>query len=188
MLAHKASHQGKVAVEVLHGEPTVFEPLAIPAVVFTDPEIAWAGLTEEQAKRESRQFEVIRYPWAASGRAVSLGRTEGLTKFLIDPESERLLGVGIVGAGAGELVAEGVLAIEMGCTAARSRRIHPPSSHAQRNSCLRQRSLSWHRDRNLPAAHGPKNDLKSLRATPSRAAYNLIVAVVVSELPPARSS
>jgi dihydrolipoamide dehydrogenase len=117
MLAHKASHQGKVAVEVLHGEPTVFEPRAIPAVVFTDPEIAWAGLTEEQAKRESRQFEVIRYPWAASGRAVSLGRTEGLTKFLIDPESERLLGVGIVGAGAGELVAEGVLAIEMGCTA-----------------------------------------------------------------------
>jgi dihydrolipoamide dehydrogenase len=117
MLAHKASHQGKVAVEVLHGEPTVFEPRAIPAVVFTDPEIAWAGLTEEQAKREGRKFEVIRYPWAASGRAVSLGRTEGLTKFLIDPESERLLGVGIVGAGAGELVAEGVLAIEMGCTA-----------------------------------------------------------------------
>jgi dihydrolipoamide dehydrogenase len=117
MLAHKASHQGKVAVESLHGEPAVFEPRAIPAVVFTDPEIAWAGLTEEQAKREGRQVEVVRYPWAASGRAVSLGRTEGLTKFLIDPESERVLGVGIVGAGAGELVAEGVLAIEMGCTA-----------------------------------------------------------------------
>jgi dihydrolipoamide dehydrogenase len=117
MLAHKASHQGKVAVEALHGEPTVFEPRAIPAVVFTDPEIAWAGLTEEQAKREGKQVEVIRYPWAASGRAVSLGRTEGLTKFLIDPESERVLGVGIVGAGAGELIAEGVLAIEMGCSA-----------------------------------------------------------------------
>jgi dihydrolipoamide dehydrogenase len=117
MLAHKASHQGKAAVEVLHGEPAVFEPRAIPAVVFTDPEIAWAGLTEEQAKREGRTVEVIRYPWAASGRAVSLGRTEGLTKFLIDPESERLLGVGIVGAGAGELIAEGVLAIEMGCSA-----------------------------------------------------------------------
>jgi dihydrolipoamide dehydrogenase len=101
----------------LHGEPTVFEPRAIPAVVFTDPEIAWAGLTEEQAKRDGRQIEVIRYPWAASGRAVSLGRTEGLTKFLIDPESERLLGVGIVGANAGELIAEGVLAIEMGCSA-----------------------------------------------------------------------
>ncbi|HTQ38070.1 MAG TPA: dihydrolipoyl dehydrogenase [Pirellulales bacterium] len=117
MLAHKAAHQGKVAVESLHGEPAVFEPRAIPAVVFTDPEIAWAGLTEEQAKREGRQIEVVRYPWAASGRAVSLGRAEGLTKFLIDPESERLLGVGIVGAGAGELVAEGVLAIEMGCSA-----------------------------------------------------------------------
>jgi dihydrolipoamide dehydrogenase len=117
MLAHKAAHQGKVAVEVIHGEPAVFEPQAIPAVVFTDPEIAWAGLTEEQAKREGREFEVIRYPWAASGRAVSLGRTEGLTKFLIDPETERILGIGLVGAGAGELVAEGVLAIEMGCTA-----------------------------------------------------------------------
>jgi dihydrolipoamide dehydrogenase len=116
MLAHKASHQGKVAVESLHGEPAVFEPQAIPAVVFTDPEIAWAGLSEDQAKREGRNVEVIRYPWAASGRAVSLGRTEGLTKFLIDPDSERILGVGIVGAGAGELIAEGVLAIEMGCT------------------------------------------------------------------------
>ena len=117
MLAHKASHQGKVAVEVLHGEPAAFEPHAIPAVVFTDPEIAWAGLTEDQAKRDGQNVEVIRYPWAASGRAVSLGRTEGLTKLLIDPDSQRVLGVGIVGAGAGELIAEGVLAIEMGCTA-----------------------------------------------------------------------
>jgi dihydrolipoamide dehydrogenase len=117
MLAHKASHQGKVAVESLHGEPATFEPQAIPAVVFTDPEVAWAGLTEEQAKREGRTVEVVRYPWAASGRAVSLGRTEGMTKHVIDPETERILGVGIVGAGAGELIAEGVLAIEMGCTA-----------------------------------------------------------------------
>jgi dihydrolipoamide dehydrogenase len=117
MLAHKASHQGKVAVEALHGGPAVFEPQAIPAVVFTDPEIAWAGLTEQQAKAESREIEVARYPWAASGRAQSLGRTEGFTKLLIDPETERILGIGIVGTGAGELVAEGVLAIEMGCTA-----------------------------------------------------------------------
>ncbi len=116
MLAHKASHQGKVAVEALDGEPAVFRPLAIPAVVFTDPEIAWAGLTEEQARRENREVEVARYPWAASGRATSLGRTEGLTKFLVDPETERVLGVGIVGVGAGELIAEGVLAIEMGCS------------------------------------------------------------------------
>jgi dihydrolipoamide dehydrogenase len=117
MLAHKASHQGKVAVEALLGEPAVFRPLAIPAVVFTDPEIAWAGLTEEQARREERAIEVARYPWAASGRAQSLLRTEGLTKVLIDPETDRLLGVGIVGVGAGELIAEGVVAIEMGCTA-----------------------------------------------------------------------
>ncbi len=116
MLAHKASHQGRVAVEALHGGPAAFDPLAIPAVVFTDPEIAWAGLTEEQAKREGREVEVVRYPWAASGRAMALGRTEGLTKFLVDPETDRILGVGIVGTGAGELIAEGVLAIEMGCT------------------------------------------------------------------------
>ena len=116
MLAHKASHQGKVAVEALHGEPAAFEPLAIPAVVFTDPEIAWAGPTEEQAKAQGIDFEVAKYPWAASGRAQALGRTEGMTKFLIDPESERVLGVGIVGPGAGDLIAEGVVAIEMGAT------------------------------------------------------------------------
>ncbi len=117
MLAHKASHQGKTAVEALHGEPAAFEPAAIPAVVFTDPEIAWAGLTEDQARRDDRTIEVARYPWAASGRAQSLGRTDGLTKFLFDPQTDRIIGVGIVGPGAGELIAEGVLAIEMGCTA-----------------------------------------------------------------------
>ena len=117
MLAHRASHQGKVAVEAIHGEPTVFEPRAIPAVVFTDPEIAWAGLTEQEAAAQGRAVEVSKYPWAASGRAQSLGRTEGLTKILFDPETERVLGIGIVGPGAGELVAEGTLAIEMGCTA-----------------------------------------------------------------------
>jgi dihydrolipoamide dehydrogenase len=117
MLAHKAAHEGKVAAEVLAGEPAVFEPNAIPAVVFTDPEIAWAGLTEEQAKRDERKYQVAMYPWGASGRATAVGRTDGLTKTLFDPESERVLGVGIVGAGAGELIAEAVLAIEMGCTA-----------------------------------------------------------------------
>ncbi|MGC4002589.1 MAG: hypothetical protein QM811_05370 [Pirellulales bacterium] len=101
----------------MHGGPAKFEPLAIPAVVFTDPEIAWAGLTEDQAKKENRTVEISVYPWAASGRAQSLARTEGLTKVLIDPETDRVLGVGIVGAGAGELIAEAVLAIEMGCTA-----------------------------------------------------------------------
>jgi dihydrolipoamide dehydrogenase len=117
MLAHRASHQGKVAVEALHGEPAVFAPRAIPAVVFTDPEIAWAGLTEQEATAAGRAVEISRYPWAASGRAHALGRTDGLTKILLDPETDAVLGVGIVGPGAGELIAEGVLAIEMGCSA-----------------------------------------------------------------------
>ena len=117
MLAHRASHQGKVAVEALHGEPALFAPRAIPAVVFTDPEIAWAGLTEQEAVAQGRVVEISRYPWAASGRAQALGRTEGMTKLIVDPETDLVLGVGMVGAGAGELIAEGTLAIEMGCTA-----------------------------------------------------------------------
>ncbi len=115
MLAHKASHEGKVAIEAWLGEPVVFDKAAIPAVVFTDPEIAWAGLTEDEAKASGRAVSVEVYPWAASGRAQALGRTEGLTKWLVDPETHRVLGCGIVGAGAGELIAEAVLAIEMGC-------------------------------------------------------------------------
>ena len=117
MLAHRASHQGKVAVESLHGEPALFAPRAIPAVVFSDPEIAWAGLTENEANAQGRAVEISRYPWAASGRAQALGRTEGMTKILVDPETDTVLGVGMVGPGAGELVAEGTLAIEMGCSA-----------------------------------------------------------------------
>jgi dihydrolipoamide dehydrogenase len=101
MLAHKASHEAKVAVEVVLGKAAEFDKVAIPAVVFTDPEIAWAGLTEEQAKRDGRKFEVAAYPWAASGRAQALGRTEGLTKLLIDPDTQRVLGCGMVGPGAG---------------------------------------------------------------------------------------
>jgi dihydrolipoamide dehydrogenase len=117
MLAHRASHQGKVAVEALHNEPALFAPRAIPAVVFTDPEIAWAGLTENEATATGRVVEISRYPWAASGRAHALGRTDGMTKMLVDPETDAVLGVGIVGPGAGELIAEGALAIEMGCSA-----------------------------------------------------------------------
>ena len=117
MLAHKAAHEGKVAVEVLAGEPAEFDKRAIPAVVFTDPEIAWAGLTEDQAKRDNIDIEVAIYPWAASGRAQALGNTAGMTKLIIELETERVLGAGIVGSGAGELIAEAVVAIEMGCTA-----------------------------------------------------------------------
>ena len=115
MLAHKASHEAKVAVEVILGKPAIFDKAAIPAVVFTDPEIAWAGLTDDQAKREGRKVDIEIYPWAASGRAQAIGRTDGFTKWLVDPETHRVLGCGIVGVGAGELIAEAVLAIEMGC-------------------------------------------------------------------------
>jgi dihydrolipoamide dehydrogenase len=117
MLAHKASHEGRVAVEVIAGENVAFAPRAIPAVVFTDPEIAWAGLTEAQAAKDGRAVTVAKFPWGASGRAITLDRTDGLTKLILDPETERLLGVGLVGPGAGELIAEGVLAIEMGANA-----------------------------------------------------------------------
>jgi dihydrolipoamide dehydrogenase len=116
MLAHKASHEGKVAIEALAGKAATFEPQAIPAVVFTDPEIAWAGLTETDAKRQGRPFEAAQFPWAASGRALAIGRTEGLTKWIVDPPSQRVLGCGIVGCGAGDLISEAVLAIEMGCS------------------------------------------------------------------------
>jgi dihydrolipoamide dehydrogenase len=114
MLAHKASHEGRVAAEVIAGHKAAFEPLAIPAVVFTDPEIAWAGITESQAKEKGINYEIARFPWAASGRALTLDRSDGVTKLIVDPESQRILGIGICGPGAGELIAEGVLAIEMG--------------------------------------------------------------------------
>jgi dihydrolipoamide dehydrogenase len=117
MLAHKASHEARVAVEAIAGHKAVFEPLAIPAVVFTDPEIAWAGLTEAQAQAEGRDIEVAKFPWGALSRAITVDRADGLTKLVLEPKTGRILGVGIAGAGAGELIAEGALAIEMGTTA-----------------------------------------------------------------------
>jgi dihydrolipoamide dehydrogenase len=117
MLAHKASHEGRVAVEVIAGENVAFQPKAIPAVVFTDPELAWAGLTETQARKDGRKVVVAKFPWGASGRAITLDRTDGLTKLILDESTEQVLGVGLVGPGAGELIAEGVLAIEMGANA-----------------------------------------------------------------------
>lgn len=117
MLAHKASHEGRTAVEAIAGRPVAFAPHAIPAVVFTDPEIAWCGLTETQAAQSKRPIAVARFPWAASGRATTLDRSDGVTKLILDPETTRVLGVGIAGAGAGELIAEGVLAVEMAALA-----------------------------------------------------------------------
>jgi dihydrolipoamide dehydrogenase len=117
MLAHKAAYEARIAVENIAGKNVLADSAAIPAVVFTDPEIAWAGLTEGLAKEKGIAVEVSRFPWAASGRAATLGRSDGLTKLLIDPDSARLLGVGIVGPGAGELIAEATLALEMGANA-----------------------------------------------------------------------
>lgn len=117
MLAHKASHEGRTAVEAIAGHDVVFEPAAIPSVVFTDPELAWCGLTEEQARTENRPIEVARFPWAASGRALTLDRPDGVTKLILEPGTERVLGVGIAGPGAGELISEGVLAVEMAAVA-----------------------------------------------------------------------
>jgi dihydrolipoamide dehydrogenase len=116
MLAHKASKEARVAVENIVGESTTFEDVIIPAVVFTDPEVAWAGLTEQEAKTKGIEVEVSKFPWSASGRALTFDRTDGLTKLIVHPHTERLLGIGIVGQGAGELIAEGVVALEMGAT------------------------------------------------------------------------
>jgi len=137
MLAHKAMHEGRTAAEAIAGHKVAFEPHAIPAVVFTDPEVAWCGLTETQAQNENREIKVAKFPWAASGRAVTLDRPEGMTKLLIDPQTERVLGVGIVGVGAGELIAEGVLAVEMAALArdvAMTIHPHPTLSETVMNS------------------------------------------------------
>jgi dihydrolipoamide dehydrogenase len=126
MLAHKASHEARVAVETIAGHDVAFEPRAIPAVVFTDPEVAWCGLTETEARSEKRSVKTARFPWGASGRATTLGRSDGFTKLLIDPESEQVLGAAIVGPGAGELISEAALAIEMGASASDVKlTIHP---------------------------------------------------------------
>ncbi|MBI1994442.1 MAG: FAD-dependent oxidoreductase, partial [Deltaproteobacteria bacterium] len=117
LLAHKAAKEARIAVEAITGEESVFEGIVIPAVVFTDPEVAWCGLTETEAKEKGITVQVARFPWAASGRALTLDRPDGLTKLIIEPETERILGVGIVGHGAGELISEGVLAVQMGATA-----------------------------------------------------------------------
>jgi len=115
MLAHKATHEGKVAAEVCTNIPSAFEPQVIPAVIFTDPELAWAGKTEEELKAENIDYEKAEFPWQASGKAIAMDRTEGKTKILFEPESKRVIGVGIVGCNASDLIGEAALSIEMGC-------------------------------------------------------------------------
>ena len=117
MLAHKATHEGKVAAEVASGHPAAFDVRAIPSVVYTNPEIAWAGLTETEAKENDVAYEKGEFPWAASGKAIIMGAKQGKTKILFDPETKQVLGVGIVGSGAGDMISEGMLAIEMGADA-----------------------------------------------------------------------
>jgi dihydrolipoamide dehydrogenase len=134
MLAHKAMREGKVAAEVIAGQPSAFDVRAIPCVVFTDPQVAWCGLTEADAARQGRKIEIARFPWGASGRATTLDAPEGLTKLVFDPETKQVLGMGIVGREAGELIAEGVLAVEMAAQAddlALSMHPHPTLSETE---------------------------------------------------------
>ena len=117
MLAHKASHEAKVAAEVISGMKSFFDARAVPSVAYTDPEVAWTGITEEEAKTQGIAYGKGSFPWAASGRSLSIGRTEGMTKVIFEEDSKRVIGLGIVGSNAGDLIAEGTLAIEMGCDA-----------------------------------------------------------------------
>ena len=129
MLAHKASYEGKIAAEVISGKKSGFDALAIPSVAYTDPEVAWMGLSESQAQQQGIAYEKATFPWAASGRSLSLGRNEGLTKVITDKDTGRILGAGIIGPHAGELIAEAVLALEMGADAEDiSLTIHPHPS------------------------------------------------------------
>ncbi len=155
-LAHKATAEARVAVEAILGEPSEWNPRAIPAVIFTDPEIAWAGLSEKEAQEKGVPHEVLKFPWAASGRAVALQLTNGLTKMLVDPETKRVLGVGIVGSGAGEMISEGVLAIEMGAVARdvlESIHPHPTLSETIMESAELAYGAATHVARPRKAAH-----------------------------------
>ncbi|MBM4095835.1 MAG: dihydrolipoyl dehydrogenase [Planctomycetes bacterium] len=153
-LAHKASFEGKVAVEALSGEPVVYDVAAVPAVIFTDPEIAWCGLTETDAQKQGIEVKKLKMPWAGSGRALTKGRTEGLTKLLVDPKTERLLGVGICGVDAGEMIGEAMLALEMGATArdlALTMHAHPTLSETVMEAAEHMYGLSVH---SAPAKRG----------------------------------
>ena len=171
MLAHKASHEGRVAVEVIAGENVAFEPRAIPAVVFTDPELAWCGLTEAQAQKDGRKVAVAKFPWGASGRAITLDRTDGLTKLISIPRRERILGVGLVGPGAGELIAEGRAGDRDGRERDRPEAVDPPAPDADRNDDGIGRGVLRPGDARLPA-----EALTPRRSGPRRGAAEPVAA------------
>jgi dihydrolipoamide dehydrogenase len=159
LLAHKATREGRIAVEIITGESSSSPGFVIPAVVFTDPEVAWCGLTEAEAKEKGIEVKVSKFPWGASGRALSFDRPEGLTKLIVEPETERLLGVGIVGYGAGELIAEGVLAVEMGATVkdlALTVHPHPTLSETLMEAAEAFYGHATHTMTRKPAAPAPK--------------------------------
>ena len=138
MLAHKAAAEGRLAAEVIAGKKHVFEPMCIPSVAYTNPEVAWVGLTEQEAKQQGIEIEKGTFPWAASGRSLANNRVEGITKLLFDPKTHRVLGGGIVGTNAGDLIAEVALAIEMGCDAediALTSHPHPTLSESVMLAC-----------------------------------------------------
>jgi dihydrolipoamide dehydrogenase len=163
LLAHKASHQGKVAAEVIAGKASAFDARAIPAIIYTDPQIAWCGLTEEQARKQNRSIRVEKYPWKLSGRATTMGATEGLTKIISDPETQRVLGMGIVGRDAEGLISEGALAIEMGAQLedlALTVHPHPTLSETLAETAEIYLGLATHI---LPGQHGDPSASKSSR-------------------------
>ena len=147
MLAHKATHEGKVAAEAAAGHKSFFDARVIPSVAYTDPEVAWVGLTETDAKAQGIAYEKATFPWSASGRSLALGRDEGFTKLLFDPQTHRVLGGGIVGSNAGDLIAEVALAIEMGADAADLGAHHPPAPDAVGNRRVCRRGVRRDADR-----------------------------------------
>jgi dihydrolipoamide dehydrogenase len=163
LLAHKASHQGKVAAEIIAGKPSAFDARAIPAIIYTDPQIAWCGLTEEQARKQNRAIRVDKFPWKLSGRATTMDATEGVTKIISDPETQRVLGMGIVGRDAEGLISEGALAIEMGAQLedlALTVHPHPTLSETLAETAAIYPGLATHI---LPAQRGGPSASKSSR-------------------------